>query len=67
MNSNCLIGIKCPHCGHTDDFNIEAIALFHVTDDGTDGGEQVEWNDKSYIQCQGCFACGTVKEFTVEV
>ena len=65
-NENCLAGIKCPKCGHTEDFDIAIYTWVRVTDDGTEEtGAAVEWDDKSPIHCRACSHAGTVKEFTV--
>ena len=41
MTTNCLEGIACPKCGHTESFHIEAVVRLHVTDSGSEdpGGD----------------------------
>lgn len=61
-NSNCLEGIRCPQCGHTEHFFITGTSLFEVYDDGTEGHEDVEWTG-DYIRCFNCNRTGKLEEF----
>lgn len=65
MNENCLKDIRCPSCGNEDGFYIAGNALFHVTDDGTDEYEEVEWDCTSYVRCAKCNHEGDVSHFSV--
>jgi hypothetical protein len=51
-NTNCLEGVRCPKCGHEDDFHIEAMVRLHVIDSGTEdlGGGHF-WDDDSDRMC----------------
>lgn len=62
-NTNCLEGIACPKCGHTEDFNIYMSSWIDITDDGTGDHGDTEWGDNSAIQCKACDHEGTVAEF----
>ena len=62
-NTNCLKNIKCPDCGNEDRLRIAAMAVFMVTDDGTDDYGDVEWGDDSYAECPECHRHGTLKDF----
>jgi hypothetical protein len=68
-NTNCLKGIACPKCGHSESFNIEATVVLHVTDDGSeDRGGDHYWDEDSHCQC-GNPACEhgcALWEFEVE-
>ena len=64
-NENCLAGISCSKCGHTEDFDISVCTWMRVTDDGTEiTNAAVEWDDASLIRCRKCNHQGTVEEFT---
>jgi DNA-directed RNA polymerase subunit RPC12/RpoP len=67
-NTNCLEGIKCPHCGNEHRFFIRAAVTAEVTDEGADiapaGRGDIEWDDESGIQCPTCEKTGTVGEFS---
>lgn len=64
-NENCLKDIKCPKCGHEEQFRIAVEKVVLVTDDGTeDLPGDTEWGENSFIECTNCEATGTVGEFT---
>jgi hypothetical protein len=63
-NTNCLAGWKCPNCGFTESFNIDARCTVEVHDDGTDDATGFEWSDDDTARCNKCGASGTVKWFT---
>jgi hypothetical protein len=66
-NTNCLEGIRCPHCGDEDAFRIEAQVTVYVTDEGTeDQGGDYAWEDESPCQCAACKHGGTIKDFRIE-
>jgi hypothetical protein len=62
-NTNCLEGIQCPQCGNADRFRIAATSIFTVTDDGTEGHGDVEWDDGSHAECAACRHRGVLKDF----
>lgn len=64
-NENCLKGVRCPKCGHTEDFYITGQSTFHTMDDGTEGHTDVEWDDKSSCRCgnSDCEFVGDLEDF----
>jgi hypothetical protein len=62
-NENCLAGIRCPKCGQEARFYISGESTFDVSDDGTDGNGDIEWNSMSWIQCAECEEDGEMWEF----
>jgi hypothetical protein len=64
-NENCLKGVRCPKCGHTDDFYIVGQSTFHTLDDGTEGHTDVEWDDQSSCRCgnSNCEFVGDLADF----
>jgi len=64
-NENCLKGVRCPKCGHTDDFYIVGQSTFHTMDDGTEGHTDVEWDDNSSCRCgnSDCEFVGALEDF----
>jgi len=63
-NDNVLAGIKCPACGSEGPFTIVGTATFlHVTDDGCDDFEGMEWDEESSITCNECSYYGIVEQF----
>lgn len=56
MNTNCLKGVMCPGCGHTDNFEFLVGVWVPVDDDGTDNllNHDVEWDDNSMVACGSC-------------
>jgi DNA-directed RNA polymerase subunit RPC12/RpoP len=65
-NTNCLQGFKCPQCGNTDSFKIEATCMATVFDDGVDTTTEFEWNNDSYCECPQCSRTGIVQDFSEE-
>ena len=63
-NTNCLEGYRCPRCGNDQSFRVVATAIFHVTDDGTDFGRRVAWDENSSAWCTQCKWAGTCGELT---
>lgn len=64
MNTNCLKGVMCPHCGHTKSFNISVDAVATVLDDGVENLEsENEWDGGSTIVCRHCHHLGQMVEF----
>lgn len=61
--TNCLAGLKCPKCSHTDGFKIEATCLATVFDDGVDDAVEYDWNEHSACQCRSCDYRGLVGDF----
>jgi hypothetical protein len=65
-NTNCLEGMKCPTCGNEDDIHIAAKSWFHMTDDGTDDFEDVEYDDNTPARCPRCDWHGVVGQLKDE-
>jgi Zn ribbon nucleic-acid-binding protein len=65
-NTNCLAGIKCPHCGNDDAFYISGSVLAYVTDDGAEAASNasIDWDADSYTECVECGADGLLSNFT---
>lgn len=53
-NTNCLEGIECPECGHTEEFEINGHVWATVTDDGVTENENFEWDAGSTCRCVKC-------------
>jgi hypothetical protein len=67
-NTNCLEGIACPKCGHTESFHIEAVVRLHVTDSGSeDPGGDHYWDADSDCMCgnRACDQQGPFQEFWI--
>lgn len=62
-NTNCLRGMRCFHCGHTESFRILATSLFLFYDDGTEDYGDVEYDSSSLCICEGCKLEATVQDF----
>ena len=54
---------RCPRCGQSEHFSIEATSTFDVNAEGAEQIGDIEWNDPSRIQCPDCDQIGTVAEF----
>jgi hypothetical protein len=65
-NVNILEGMRCPECKSEGPFKISATSRFTVYDDGTDGHEDVEWDDDSDCECDNCDHSGTVKDYIIK-
>ncbi len=65
-NTNCLAGIKCPHCGSEDAFYISACVLAYVTDTGAEVADNasIDWDPDSHTECAECGADGPLSNFT---
>lgn len=64
MNTNCLNGVMCPECGHTEEFRISCNVVMKVADSGTEGvASDIEWDNESTICCPQCEKFGKVGEF----
>jgi Zn ribbon nucleic-acid-binding protein len=66
VNSNCLLGIKCPDCGNEDRFYIQSTAVMYVTDDGAECRGDTEWNEDSHAECPQCERSGKLALFRVQ-
>jgi DNA-directed RNA polymerase subunit RPC12/RpoP len=69
-NTNCLEGLRCPHCGNEDRLLIVATVVAEVTDDGADVaspqyGNGFEWDDDSNTRCPECDRAGPLSGFRV--
>jgi Zn ribbon nucleic-acid-binding protein len=63
VNTNCLVGIKCPDCGNEDSFYIQSTAVMYVTDGGAECRGDTEWNDDSHTECPQCERSGKLADF----
>ena len=63
MNTNCLEGMACPKCGQTESLHIAVTSWVKMTDDGTDGMTDTEWDENSPCQCLECDHFGLAHEF----
>lgn len=59
-------GICCPNCGSDEHMQVEIKTLADLSADGTDPGPEHEWDDDSYIRCDGCEWQGTVGQCRAE-
>lgn len=69
-NTNVLEGVKCPKCGHTENFTITVKAWISVdaTDDGYWFGESETLDEEwEAITCPVCGLNGTPSAFREEV
>jgi hypothetical protein len=63
-NRNCLEGVRCPRCGHYDDFKVCARVLLQVTDSGTEQlGGHVTFEDSDQTTCGSCGFFGAWSDF----
>ena len=65
MNSNCLAGIACPHCGSEGPFDITAMTVATMYDDGCEKTADIEWDDTSPCVCKSCSYSATIATFKV--
>jgi len=61
VGEGCIEGMKCPECGQHEEFKIAGTSVFKVTEDGTDFGGDVEWDNQNYAECPECGWSGTVR------
>ena len=54
MNQNCLSGCRCPKCGSEGPFQVVAMSVFLITDDGTEEHRDVEYDGDSAAYCTQC-------------
>jgi hypothetical protein len=64
-NENRLAGMRCPACGSDGPFYIECLAVFLVSDSGTDDCSGVDWSEDSHCDCHACCHHATVTGFTL--
>lgn len=64
-NENCLQGMACPKCGHTESFRISGRIGARVTDNGVDDYGDFDWDKDDYCSCGAdeCEFSGTVRDF----
>ena len=53
-NTNCLENRCCPRCGQMERFRITATSIFELTDEGTEGHEDVEYDEHATVTCSAC-------------
>lgn len=54
MNTNTLQGFRCPNCGQDERFNVAAIAVVTLIDNGIEDQSDTEWDDESEGTCPDC-------------
>ena len=60
--------MKCPHCGETANFSVQAtvmLAIVHSEDRGEEMDRPV-WDEEEDIGCDSCGQSFTLKEFEEE-
>ncbi len=65
-NSNCLEGMACPECDYDKRFDITAITVATITDEGSDDHGDLEYDDTARCVCCGCGHVSTVGVFRGE-
>ncbi|WP_297388828.1 hypothetical protein [Acidiferrobacter sp.] len=63
MNTNCLEGMRCPHCGAEAPFDITAVTVATMYDDGCEKTAGMEWDDTSACVCKTCGHAARVGAF----
>ena len=66
LNSNCLVGKKCPKCNSQGPFKFATVCVMEWTDDGTGYDESAEMSDTGFGFCIECGYAGGVSEFDAE-
>ena len=65
-NTECLEGIRCPHCKSLEPFDISCKGWMIVFDDPEQGDHRPrdpEWDEDSRCLCLECHHLGKVKDF----
>jgi hypothetical protein len=62
-NTNCLKGLRCPHCCSYGPFTIIVECLAIVSDEGVEDYTDPEWNFESCCSCRECDFTGNVEDF----
>lgn len=66
MNTNYLIGMKCPECGSEGPFRIDATITVTIHDDGREENfSETTWKNDSWCCCEAwdCGFVGVVADF----
>jgi len=68
-NTNCLAGVKRPHCGSEDAFYISARVLAYVTDGGAEAADyaSIDWDPDSHTECAECCGHGLFSDFSTSI
>lgn len=66
MNTNCLKGVMCPKCGHTERFALLVPMWVIVEDEGTDPNvaQAIEWDKDTVAACKACSHQGRLATFS---
>jgi len=66
MNTNCLKGVMCPKCGHTERFAFLVPMWVIVEDEGTDPNvaQAIEWDKDTVVACKACSHQGRLATFS---
>ncbi len=62
-NTNCLEGLRCPHCGQAERLRVVARVMCLVTDGGSEPFGDHDWDDDSIAACPDCEFAGPLLEF----
>jgi hypothetical protein len=65
MNNNCLDGIKCPDCSSEGPFDIAALCVARVNDDGVEDTRDFEWDNSSVCVCVICSKAAPLSDFKI--
>lgn len=67
MNTNCLKGVMCPKCGHTERFAFLVSMWVIVEDEGTDPNvaQAIEWDENTMVACKACDHREQLANFTL--
>lgn len=66
VNTNCLEGVRCPHCGQSEVFRVFAVVDCEVTDEGVADTGSAHWDEESRMYCPMCQKDGLMKDFRHE-
>ena len=66
LNSNCLLGYKCPNCGSQGPFEMTTTSTTKWCDDGTEYQDTPSIADEGFSTCLACGKHGETREFDAE-
>ena len=62
-NINILVGVRCPECGHEDEFMVPCTGVGAVTDDGVEIIGDIDFCDGAVWLCTNCGTTGPENMF----